>query len=82
MQIYFWLGMLKHKKHFIAGIPKGYEISQELRNVERPRALPPSVIHYVEKHVKLRKILKFLDETELVSRCSNSEHTFTRPDLL
>uniref|UniRef100_A0AAR5QCF9 C2 domain-containing protein n=2 Tax=Dendroctonus ponderosae TaxID=77166 RepID=A0AAR5QCF9_DENPD len=50
MQIYFWLGMLKHKKHFIAGIPKGYEVSQELRNVERPRALPPSVIHYVEKH--------------------------------
>ncbi|XP_030765645.1 otoferlin-like isoform X2 [Sitophilus oryzae] len=51
LQIYVWLGMLKHKKHFITGIPKGYEISQEIRNVERPRALPPSVIHYVDKHV-------------------------------
>lgn len=50
LQIYLWLGMLKHKKNFINGIPKGYEITQEIRNVERPRALPPSVIHYVEKH--------------------------------
>ncbi|KAJ8935193.1 hypothetical protein NQ314_012950, partial [Rhamnusium bicolor] len=51
LQIYLWLGMLKHKKNFINGIPKGYEISQEIRNVERPRALPPSIIHYVEKHI-------------------------------
>ncbi|XP_076264991.1 otoferlin-like isoform X1 [Rhynchophorus ferrugineus] len=51
LQIYFWLGMLKHKKHFIAGIPKGYEISQEIRNVERPRALPPTTLHYVDKHM-------------------------------
>ncbi|CAG9763070.1 unnamed protein product [Ceutorhynchus assimilis] len=51
LQMYFWLGMLKHKKHFISGIPRGYEISQEIRNVERPRALPPAIIHYVEKHV-------------------------------
>lgn len=43
--------MLKHKKHFINGIPKGYEITQEIRNVERPRAIPPSVIHYIDKHV-------------------------------
>ncbi|KAL1517093.1 hypothetical protein ABEB36_000901 [Hypothenemus hampei] len=50
LQIYLWLGLLKHKKHFIAGIPQGYEVSQEIRNVERPRALPPAVIHYVEKH--------------------------------
>lgn len=50
LQIYVWLGMLKHKKNFISGIPKGYEITQEIRNVERPRALPPSTIHYVEKH--------------------------------
>lgn len=50
LQIYLWLGMLKHKKNFINGIPKGYEITQEIRNVERPRALPPSTIHYVEKH--------------------------------
>lgn len=46
-----WLGILKHKKYFIQGLPKGYELSHELRNVDRPRALPPTVIHYVEKHV-------------------------------
>jgi len=51
VQVYVWLGMLKHKKNFVLGIPRGYEVSQELKNVERPKALPPSVIHYVEKHV-------------------------------
>ncbi|XP_018569831.1 otoferlin-like [Anoplophora glabripennis] len=51
LQIFLWLGMLKHKKNFINGIPKGYEQTQEIRNVERPRALPPSIIHYVEKHM-------------------------------
>ncbi|XP_060519219.1 otoferlin-like isoform X2 [Cylas formicarius] len=52
LNVYLWLGMLKHKKHFVSGIPKGYEMSQEIRNVERPRALPPSVVHYVEKHMR------------------------------
>lgn len=42
--------MLKHKKNFINGMLKGYEISQEIRNADRPRAMPPSIIHYVEKH--------------------------------
>ncbi|EZA59254.1 Otoferlin, partial [Ooceraea biroi] len=50
LQIYMWLGILKHKKYFIQGLPKGYEISHELKNVDRPRALPPIVIHYVQKH--------------------------------
>ncbi|XP_020294411.1 otoferlin-like isoform X2 [Pseudomyrmex gracilis] len=50
LQIYMWLGILKHKKYFIQGLPKGYEISHEIRNVDRPRALPPTVIHYVQKH--------------------------------
>lgn len=48
-----WLGILKHKKYFIQGLPKGYEVSNELRNVDRPRALPPAVIHYAQKHVRI-----------------------------
>ncbi|KAF5278108.1 hypothetical protein FQR65_LT03624 [Abscondita terminalis] len=51
LQICLWLGLVKHKKNFLNGIPKGYEITQEIKNAERPRALPPSSIHYVEKHV-------------------------------
>ncbi|CAL7945461.1 unnamed protein product [Xylocopa violacea] len=34
----------------LPGLPKGYELSHELKNVDRPRALPPTIIHYVEKH--------------------------------
>ncbi|XP_076179651.1 otoferlin isoform X8 [Ptiloglossa arizonensis] len=52
LQIYMWLGILKHKKYFIQGLPKGYELSHELKNIERPRALPPTIIHYVNKHGK------------------------------
>ena len=51
LQIYMWLGLIKHKKNFVNGLPKGYEVSHEIRNAERPHALPPSVIHYTEKHV-------------------------------
>ncbi|KAI4470846.1 fer-1-like [Holotrichia oblita] len=51
LDILLWLGILKHKKNFINGIPKGFETTHELRNAERPRALPPSIIHYVEKQM-------------------------------
>lgn len=54
LTIYFWLGVLKHKQYFFAGLPKGFDMSQELRNAERIRALAPSNIHYVEKHVSNR----------------------------
>lgn len=46
-----WLGMLKHKKNFVNGLPKGYQLSNELKNLDRPHALPPSILHYLEKHV-------------------------------
>ncbi|GLV33991.1 misfire [Carabus blaptoides fortunei] len=51
LQVYMWLGMLKHKKNFINGLPQGYELSHELKNAERPRALPPANIHYTDKHI-------------------------------
>ncbi|KAM0725203.1 Otoferlin [Formica fusca] len=50
LQIYMWLGILKHKKYFIQNLPKGYEFSHELKNVDKPRALPPIMLHYVQKH--------------------------------
>ncbi|XP_054274223.1 otoferlin-like [Macrosteles quadrilineatus] len=49
LQIYMWLGLVKHKKNFVNGLTKGYEVSHEIRNAERPRAMPPSVIHYTSK---------------------------------
>ncbi|KAF5301719.1 hypothetical protein FQA39_LY10650 [Lamprigera yunnana] len=51
LQICLWLGLVKHKKNFLSGVPKGYEITHEIRNAERPHALPPSTIHYLEKHI-------------------------------
>lgn len=51
LTIYLWLGTAKDKKYFYSGLPMGYDMSHELKNAERPRALAPSTIHYVEKHV-------------------------------
>ncbi|XP_067008818.2 otoferlin [Anabrus simplex] len=50
LTIYMWLGLIKHKKNFVNGLPKGFVESNEIRNAERARALPPSVVHYNEKH--------------------------------
>lgn len=50
--IYLWLGVVKHKKFFFGGLPRGFDLSQELRNAERPRALAPNNIHYLEKYVR------------------------------
>ncbi|XP_047477393.1 LOW QUALITY PROTEIN: otoferlin-like [Penaeus chinensis] len=51
LQIYIWLGMMKHKKHFLPGIPKGYETPYELRNIERTMTLPPITLHYTQKQI-------------------------------
>lgn len=55
LTIYLWLGPIKQKKSFYAGLPAGYEMSQELKNSDRSRALSPSTIHYLEKHVSSNK---------------------------
>ncbi|KAF4526881.1 hypothetical protein B566_EDAN013792 [Ephemera danica] len=50
LRIYIWIGLTRHKKNFVSGLPAGHEVSHEIRNAERPRALPPTVIHFSEKH--------------------------------
>ncbi|XP_030026974.2 otoferlin [Manduca sexta] len=48
--VYLWLGVLQHKKHYIDGLPKGYELTSELKNADKPRSNAPSTIFYAEKH--------------------------------
>lgn len=57
LQIYLWLGLVKHKKNFVDGLTKGYQISNEIKNAERPHAMPPSMIHYLEKYVRSLKLI-------------------------
>lgn len=70
-----WLGILKHKKYFTQGLPKGYELSHELKNVDRPRALPPIIIHYVEKHVGIYE-LKYTNENDKQLNLMENFHVF------
>lgn len=53
ISIYLWLGILQDKKHYIDTLPKGYELSSELRNADKLRSNAPSTIFYGEKHVRL-----------------------------
>ncbi|KAG7313636.1 hypothetical protein JYU34_000794 [Plutella xylostella] len=48
--VYFWLGVLSDKKHYIEGLPQGFEYSSELRNADKLRSSAPSGIFYAEKH--------------------------------
>ncbi|XP_053689019.1 otoferlin-like [Sabethes cyaneus] len=51
LHVYLWLGVLKHKKYFYAGLPRGFELSYELQNSDKPNVPAPSDVRYVEKHV-------------------------------
>lgn len=51
LSIYLWLGIIQNRQFCYSGLPKGFDLSPEIRNAERPGALAPSNIHYVEKHV-------------------------------
>ncbi|GFQ70887.1 otoferlin, partial [Trichonephila clavata] len=51
LQVYLWLGLTKHKKHFLKGLPKGYDSSHEIRNAEKLQSAPPMFIRYSEKQV-------------------------------
>lgn len=51
LSLYVWLGAVQNKQFSYSGLPKGFDLSSEIRNAERPGALAPSNIHYLEKHV-------------------------------
>ncbi|CAG4962252.1 unnamed protein product [Parnassius apollo] len=50
IRVYLWLGILQDKKHYIDGLPHGFEISSEIRNAEKLRSNAPNTIFYAEKH--------------------------------
>lgn len=73
-----WLGTLKHKKNFVDGLTKGYELSNEIRNADRPRAMPPSVIHYVDKRVFQMRAYMYQARSLIGSDASGLSDPFAR----
>ncbi|XP_054723978.1 otoferlin-like [Uloborus diversus] len=52
LHMYLWLGLTKHKKYFLKGLPKGYDdSSHEIRNAEKLQTAPPLSVRYAEKQV-------------------------------
>lgn len=60
LSIYLWIGVLQNKQFSYSGLPKGFDLSQEIRNAERPGAMAPSNIHYIEKYVRPTHLVLFL----------------------
>ncbi|VVC45932.1 Hypothetical protein CINCED_3A016890 [Cinara cedri] len=50
LQVYTWLGQMKHKKYLSNGLPNGYNTTPELYSPDNPRLPPPAYIHYCEKY--------------------------------
>lgn len=58
IRVYLWLGAIQDKRHYIDGLPQGYELSSELRNADKPRSNAPNTMFYAEKHVSIKKIME------------------------
>ncbi|PVD23896.1 hypothetical protein C0Q70_17171 [Pomacea canaliculata] len=51
LQVFFWLGLSKHKKDYLKGMPGGYEETKMLKSSVKPNCVPPSTIHYTSRQV-------------------------------
>ncbi|XP_014771959.1 otoferlin isoform X1 [Octopus bimaculoides] len=51
LQIYLWLGLSKHKKDFLNGLPKGYEETKVIKQANRMNSMPPLSLIYKEKQI-------------------------------
>ncbi|ESO87490.1 hypothetical protein LOTGIDRAFT_63021, partial [Lottia gigantea] len=49
LQLYIWLGLLKHKKDYLKGLPMGYEETKALKHSTKTQAVPPPFIYFTEK---------------------------------
>lgn len=85
LSLYVWLGAVQNKQFSFTGLTRGFELSSEIRNAERPGALAPSNIHYLEKHVRfcIHLSLRYIYITKFSSshRYSSFEPTFIKLDL-
>ncbi|XP_077863265.1 otoferlin-like, partial [Saccoglossus kowalevskii] len=46
LQLYLWLGLTKHKKDYLSGLPTGYELTKEIKQSIKITAPPPAFINY------------------------------------
>ncbi|XP_050361136.1 otoferlin-like [Nymphalis io] len=51
INVYFWLGVVQDKKHYVDGLPQGFTYNNELKNADLLRVNAPTSIFYREKHV-------------------------------
>ncbi|CAH1775865.1 unnamed protein product, partial [Owenia fusiformis] len=49
VQAYMWLGLTKHKKEFMKGLPTGYEETIDVKCAPRICSKPPTLLKYEEK---------------------------------
>ncbi|XP_033118716.1 otoferlin-like isoform X3 [Anneissia japonica] len=50
LDVYLWLGLNKHRRDVMKGLPTGYEQSKEVKSIMKPSGIPPLLITYKERH--------------------------------
>ncbi|XP_064096144.1 otoferlin-like isoform X4 [Macrobrachium nipponense] len=78
LHIYLWLGLMKQKKNLLPGIPKGYELTYELRNIERSLTLPPITLHYTQKQTFQLRAHMYQARSLIASDSSGLSDPFAR----
>ncbi|XP_076068132.1 otoferlin-like isoform X2 [Oratosquilla oratoria] len=78
LQVYMWLGQLKHKKHFVKDLPEGYESNYEIRNVDRPMTMPPTSLHYTQKQTFQLRAHMYQARSLIASDSSGLSDPFAR----
>ncbi|EDV23443.1 uncharacterized protein TRIADDRAFT_27805, partial [Trichoplax adhaerens] len=50
VRLMLWLGLQSHKKDYVRGIPKGYKLTNKLKNADEFSLVPPKSVKYIEEH--------------------------------
>ncbi|KAK4312408.1 hypothetical protein Pmani_016177 [Petrolisthes manimaculis] len=78
LQVNMWLGLIKQKQNLVPGIPKGYELCYELRNIERTLTLPPISLHYTQKQTFQLRAHMYQARSLIASDSSGLSDPFAR----
>ena len=49
LNVFMWLGINKHRKDMLKGLPGGYKMTREMKNASKPSQLPPPSVRYEGK---------------------------------
>ncbi|XP_035699842.1 otoferlin-like [Branchiostoma floridae] len=78
LQLYLWLGLNKHKKDFLGGLPKGYEQTKAIQSAGRLQSVPPVTLKYEERQTFQLRAHMYQARSLVASDASGLSDPFAR----